>query len=130
MAQIIAVGGTGADSRRVLEAVTPLTGDGAPAVQASYLGQTYVDTTSTPRAAYKSVAIDSVDPADDWLPIPNLEAVTPLPLTGDGAPAVQSTYIGQVYVDITTTPRVAYMSVAIDSVSPADDWVRISNVPA
>lgn len=65
--QEIKVGGTGADSRRVLEALTPLTGTAAPAVQANFIGQTFVDTTG--KKVYMSVAIDSVDPAADWVEV-------------------------------------------------------------
>lgn len=62
--QIIKVGGTGSDSRRVLEALTPLTGVAAPAAHADYIGQTFVDTVTG--SIYTSVAIDSVSAADDW----------------------------------------------------------------
>jgi hypothetical protein len=66
MAQNIPVGKNGADSRRVLEALTPPIGSGAPATHATYLGQIYIDTAAVPRAAYISIAIDSATAANDW----------------------------------------------------------------
>ena len=62
--QNIPLGTTGADSRRVLEALTPGTGAAAPAVHADYIGQVFVDTTA--KVVYVSVAINSTTPADDW----------------------------------------------------------------
>lgn len=54
----------GSDSRRVLDTVTPRNGTGAPATNASYLGQIYVDETAD--AAYVSIAVGSATPANDW----------------------------------------------------------------
>lgn len=47
-----------------------------------------------------------------------LEAVTPL--TGTTAPTVNAEYIGQTYID--TTGKAAYISVAVGSEDPANDW--------
>lgn len=55
----------GAKSMRVLELLSPLQGDGAPAENATFVGQTYVDTTVG--NVYVAVATDSVAPADDWV---------------------------------------------------------------
>lgn len=65
--QKIKLGTTGADSRRVLDALTPLTGTAAPAVHADFIGQTFVDTTG--KNIYMSVATDSVDAANDWVEV-------------------------------------------------------------
>ncbi len=54
----------GARVQRVLDALTPLFGAAAPAANAKYIGQLYVETT-TP-ALYVSVATDSAVPANDW----------------------------------------------------------------
>ena len=54
----------GARVQRVLEALTPLNGTAAPAVQAAFLGQQFIDTVA--KKAYIAIATDSVDPADDW----------------------------------------------------------------
>lgn len=64
MAQTIKTGKTGSTAMRVLEAVTPLTGTVAPAVNANYIGQIYVDITA--KTAYMAVALASVTPANDW----------------------------------------------------------------
>lgn len=55
---------TGAKEMRVLEAVTPVNGVLAPAVNAKYLGQIFIDATAGD--AYIAIATASVDPADDW----------------------------------------------------------------
>lgn len=65
--QTIMVGGSGADSRRVLEALTPMIGTAAPAVHAEFIGQTFVDTTA--KNVYVSVATDSVSAANDWVEV-------------------------------------------------------------
>jgi hypothetical protein len=65
--QVIEVGKSGADSRRVLEALTPPTGVVAPTINAEYIGQTYVDTVA--KTVYISVAKGSASPADDWIAI-------------------------------------------------------------
>lgn len=62
--QTIPVGKNGADSRRVLDALTPGTGVVAPAINATYIGQIFVDTTA--KAVYISVAVGSETPANDW----------------------------------------------------------------
>ena len=58
------LGDTGAKSFRVLEAVTPVNGTAAPAVNAKYLGQVFIDATA--KNAYIAIAVESVDPTDDW----------------------------------------------------------------
>ena len=67
MQQKIPVGNNGADSRRVLDALTPINGTTAPAAHAIFLGQIYVDTTA--KKVYASVAVNSTSPADDWVEI-------------------------------------------------------------
>lgn len=62
--QVIKVGTTGSDSRRVLEALTPLVGIVAPTMHADYIGQIYIDTVAA--KAYVSVAVDSSTASDDW----------------------------------------------------------------
>lgn len=57
----------GAKAMRVLEALTPLTGTAAPAVNATFIGQTFVDTTA--KKVYTSVAVGSATPANDWVAI-------------------------------------------------------------
>lgn len=65
--QIIEVGGSGADSRRVLEALTPKVGTSAPSENADFVGQIFVNTDGP--TIYISVATDSVSAADDWVEI-------------------------------------------------------------
>ena len=65
-------GGIKVSAQKVLEFLTPLNGTAAPAINALYLGQTYIDT-ATP-AVYKSIAVGSVAPADDWLRIDAYDA--------------------------------------------------------
>ena len=48
------------------------------------------------------------------------------PMTGTAAPTTQAEFIGQEFVD--TTAKKVYKAVAIDSVSPADDWVELAQV--
>lgn len=55
----------GALELRVLDLLAPLTGTAAPATQAEFIGQSFIDTTAS--KVYISVAIDSVAPADDWV---------------------------------------------------------------
>ena len=62
--QVIKVGTTGSDSRRVLEALTPLVGVTAPTKHADYIGQMYIDTVAS--KAYVSVAVDSSTASNDW----------------------------------------------------------------
>lgn len=64
MSQKITYPDFGARVQRVLDILTPLTGTTAPAIQAEFIGQTYVDTTA--KKCYMSVAIDSATPANDW----------------------------------------------------------------
>lgn len=60
MAQQIKVGSNGSDSRRVLEALTPLIGTVAPTdVVPAYIGQLYIDTTA--KVPYVSVALTGED---------------------------------------------------------------------
>lgn len=54
----------GSRAMRVLDALTPVNKVVAPAINAQYLGQIYVD--SDAKTAYIAIAVDSVDPADDW----------------------------------------------------------------
>lgn len=54
----------GSRVQRVLEVVTPLNDAVAPAINATYIGQIYVDET-TPKV-YISVAVGSEVPANDW----------------------------------------------------------------
>ncbi len=54
----------GSRAMRVLEAVTPINEETAPAINAQYLGQIYVD--SVAKKIYMAVTIDSEVPADDW----------------------------------------------------------------
>jgi len=63
--QTIPVGNSGADSRRVLDALTPINGEAAPVVNAVFIGQIFVNTDAP--AIYISVATDSASPADDWM---------------------------------------------------------------
>ena len=63
--QVITIGNNGADSRRVLDALTPVNGVAAPAVHAKYLGQVFVDTVAA--KVYIAIATASTDPADDWM---------------------------------------------------------------
>lgn len=62
MAQQIKIGNNGSDSRRVLDALTPLIGEGAPdEVVPAYIGQLYIDTTG--KVPYVSVALTG---GDEW----------------------------------------------------------------
>jgi hypothetical protein len=54
----------GADSRRVLDALTPLNGTAAPTVNAVFLGQIFIDT-ATP-AVYMAIKVGDATPANDW----------------------------------------------------------------
>lgn len=48
------------------------------------------------------------------------------PLNGILAPAVNATFLGQIFIN--TVAGTVYISVATDSVSAADDWKLVSNV--
>jgi multisubunit Na+/H+ antiporter MnhB subunit len=111
-AQIIPIGKSGSTAMRVLEALAPIVGTTAPAVNATFIGQIYIDTTA--KVVYRSMAKGSVAPADDW------QRVTPL--SGETAPTVNATFIGQTYID--TVAKAVYIAVAKGSVSPADDWQK------
>lgn len=115
----------GADALRVLDALTPLTGEGVPAANADYVGQTYIDVTT--EDVYLSVDIDSVAPADDWIRVDKTaddSAILALiPLDGIVSPAAHADFVGQVYVD--TVAAMVYVAVATDSVAPADDWIAL-----
>jgi len=133
----------GSRSMRVLEALTPLTGAAAPAVNADFIGQIYVEIT-TP-ALYVATATDSEEAANDWalstiaaLPaavdaailqanIPGeiaLAAAEFEPLKGAVAPAAHADFIGQIYVD--TVLGKGYMAIATDSAAEADDWKELT----
>lgn len=56
----------GADSRRVLDALTPVNGTAAPAVNAIFLGQIFINTTPTPPDVYVAVKVGDETPANDW----------------------------------------------------------------
>jgi hypothetical protein len=130
---------SGARAQRILEAVTPLTGTTAPAVNADYIGQMYVDATG--KAAYISVAVGSEVPANDWEVADAgavLATLTPIiealdtdvealnPLTGIVAPAEHADFVGQTYVD--TVTKKVYIAVATDSAAVTDDWKEITFV--
>lgn len=55
-----------------------------------------------------------------------LEALTPL--TGAAAPAEHASFVGQIYVEI-TTPAL-YVAVATDSEEAANDWAALSTIAA
>lgn len=124
---------------RVLDALTPINGVAAPAINATFIGQKYIDTVA--KNVYVSIAVGSEVPANDW----TLTGVTPatiaadiadlvaavalkaaLPANGIVAPAAHAAYIGQVYVD--TVAKKGYIAMAIDSEVPADDWKEITFV--
>ena len=105
--QEIIVGSGGADSRRVLDALTPINGVAAPAINATFLGQLYIDTVAP--AVYVSVAVGSEVKAEDWK---NLDSLAPA--TGILAPAINATFIGQLYID--TVAMAIYVSVAVGSI--------------
>lgn len=54
----------GAKAMRVLDALTPLNGTASPAVNATFFGQLFVNTTA--KTAYIAVAVGSATPANDW----------------------------------------------------------------
>lgn len=62
--QKIEVGQYGADARRVLDSVTPVNREVAPAMNAKYIGQVYVNTDAG--TAYISIAVGSEVMANDW----------------------------------------------------------------
>lgn len=62
----------GSTAQQVLDALTPLNGVAAPAVNAKFIGQTYIDT-ATP-AVYKAVKVGDATPANDWLRIDAYDA--------------------------------------------------------
>lgn len=62
--QVIKLGTNGADSRRVLDALTPVNATAAPAVNATFLGQIFVDETA--KKVYVAVAVGSVVKTADW----------------------------------------------------------------
>lgn len=130
MTQRINYSQSGARAQRVLEAITPLTGTTAPAVNAKFIGQIYVD--STAKTVYVSVAVGSETPAADWetadasavlaAMTEDIEALTPL--TGTAAPTAHANYVGQMFVD--TTAKKIYISVATDSATAANDWKEVT----
>lgn len=133
MSQRITIGKFGATAERVLDALTPLMGEGAPGVNANFIGQHYIDTTGL--MVYVSVAVASETPADDWVVLDKTDDAASVaavaasvaalvPLTGVAAPAAQAAFVGQIFID--TVLVKAYISIANDSVSPADDWKEIT----
>ena len=58
---------TGSMAQIVCDALTPLNGTTAPTVNATYLGQTFIDT-ATP-AVYIAIKVGDATPANDWLRI-------------------------------------------------------------
>lgn len=125
----------GSRAMRVLDALTPINGVAAPAINATFIGQKYIDTVA--KNVYVSTAVGSEVPANDW----TLTGVTPatiaadiadlvaavalkadLPANGITAPAINAEFIGQLYVD--TVAEKVYISVAVGSATPADDWVN------
>ncbi len=73
--QKVKVGASGSDSRRVLEALSPLKGNSYPPFNAEFIGQIYVET-ETP-AVYIAVGLAHENPADDW------QQLTPVAGIGD-----------------------------------------------
>jgi hypothetical protein len=112
--QVIKLKDNGARSMRVLDVLTPLNGSGAPAVNAAFLGQKYIDTTN--KVIYMSVAVGSAVAANDWFRV--------TPLSGDGVPAVNATYLGQIYID--STNKAAYTAIAVGSAVAANDWQKMA----
>lgn len=62
----------GSTPGRVLDILTPLNGEAAPAVNANFLGQIFIDTV-TP-AVYVAVKVGDATPANDWLRIDAYDA--------------------------------------------------------
>lgn len=62
--RISLLGDTGAKAMRVLEVLTPVNDVVAPAVNADFIGQIYVNTAGT--TAFIAVAVKSATPANDW----------------------------------------------------------------
>jgi len=125
----------GSRAMRVLDALTPINGVAAPAINATFIGQKYIDTVA--KNVYVSIAVGSEVPANDW----TLTGVTPatiaadiadlvaavalkaaLPANGNTAPTTNAEFLGQLYVD--TVAEKVYISVAVGSDTPADDWVN------
>jgi hypothetical protein len=65
--QKISITDNGSRAMRVLEAVTPVNAAGAPAVNAKFLGQIYVN--ETDHSVYVAKLVGSVAPADDWMKV-------------------------------------------------------------
>lgn len=119
--------GAGADSRRVLDVLTPVTEAGAPAVNATYLGQVYINQTNGD--IYMSVAVGSETKANDWVKMVPVTALTSAidaikPLSAAGAPAVNATFLGQLYIN--TTNADTYVAKAVGSATKANDWQKIT----
>lgn len=125
----------GSRAMRVLDALTPINGVAAPAINAEFLGQKYIDTVA--KNVYVSTAVGSKVPANDW----TLTGVTPatiaadiadlvaavalkaaLPANGITAPTINAEFLGQLYVD--TVAKKVYISVAVGSDTPTDDWAN------
>ncbi len=67
--QVIETPQFGAADRRVIEMFTPKNGIIAPAMQADFLGQIFVDTVAG--IVYVAKATDSATPANDWVRVSN-----------------------------------------------------------
>jgi len=46
------------------------------------------------------------------------------PINGAGAPSVNAEFLGQIYID--TAAPAMYISVVVDSATPADDWKLVT----
>ena len=57
----------GALELRVLDLLTPMTGETAPAVNAKFIGQTFINTAAGKQ--YVAVAVGSVTAGDDWVAV-------------------------------------------------------------
>lgn len=97
---------------RVAELLAPMTGTAAPAVNATFIGQKFIDTATNKE--YTSVAVGSATPADDWVSVIQ---------EGDGSPTANANFAGQIYVDVTND--VGYLAIQVGA--GASDWKQITN---
>ena len=114
----------GAKSMRVLDALTPVNGSVAPAVNAEFLGQIYVDEVS--KSVYISTAVGSTVKANDWDKM--VPTRTIMPLSGAGVPTINATFLGQLYIDSTNAN--VYVAVAVGSTVKINDWQKVTPTPA